>query len=85
MDKIKIVCNDRINPFNHISVFCDNCGTEVYLSDSTFKTIKLNHPEIDLVLNPPIINCEICAVETWDDGNKIMPISELQLEDLKNK
>lgn len=81
-DDILIVCSDENNLLNHLDVQCRDCQKDVTLSDSTIQSIKLQHPDIDLVACPPTLVCLECFFKSYYDPDKIQPLSQTQADDI---
>jgi hypothetical protein len=62
----------------------DNCKNTVWLSDSTIKTIKQQHPGIDLEKNPPSPVCLDCGLKIMRNSKdfKMAPMSVQQAAEL---
>lgn len=79
---IMIMCSDEDNALNHIEVQCRDCQKDVTLSDSTIQSIKFDHPEIDLVENPPILVCSECFFKSYYDSEKVQKVFQIQADDI---
>ncbi len=66
-DSIMAICTERSskNPPATVGIWvpCMGCQKDVWLSDSTIKSMKEQHPNIDLVKNPPEPFCMTCGLK----------------------
>jgi hypothetical protein len=85
-DEIIAICSN-VNSGNTIGIYvpCRKCGVDAWLSDSTIDSIKLNHPEINIVENPPVVLCIACGIAHMNNSKSsvIIPPSKKQLEEIK--
>jgi hypothetical protein len=82
-DEIIVICSEN----NHnstvgVQVYCRKCQTKIWLSDSTIKSIRLNHPQIDIEKTPPITLCIKCGTERIDDDTVFVPITDEQMAEI---
>lgn len=79
-DTIIVICSTT-NTANTIGIeaLCTKCGVKVWLSDSSLKNIRINHPEADLEKDPPALLCENCGLPVLlgaDKSEIMMPSGE---------
>lgn len=85
MNEILAICStSNSGNTNGIDAACRDCDTQVWLSDSTMKSIRLSFPGVDLEKHPPIVLCLICGMKRMKDNNDItlIPPTEEQIKEI---
>lgn len=84
-DEVIAICSKE-NLGNTIGVWvsCRKCNADIWLSDSTSKSWKLNYPEINMDEHPPMTLCIECGLKHMAEDMEepqIFPLTDEQIDE----
>ena len=87
-DKDEIIAVCSTERYGHTVgkwVPCKGCNKNVWLSDSTLNSIRIQYPSLDMEKNPPAPTCIDCGLPTvlQMQDPKFINITPEQMEEIK--